>query len=82
VLKRAPQLSIVPLGAEQHLEERTYAAMTKPPLANAPLPLLLTQGSPFLNEPRWDMRLKHVGYRTKSCCLYYILRFIRFHGNS
>jgi hypothetical protein len=56
--------------------------MTKPPLANAPLPLLLTQGSPFLNEPRWDMRLKHVGYRTKSCCLYYILRFIRFHDNS
>jgi hypothetical protein len=37
VLQRASQLSIVPLGAEQHLAETSYAAMTKPPLASAPL---------------------------------------------
>lgn len=36
--------------------------------------------SPFLNEVRNVLRLKHMSRRTETSYVYYILDFIRFHG--
>jgi len=36
--------------------------------------------SPFLNEVRNVLRLKHMSRHTETSYVYYILDFIRFHG--
>ncbi len=36
--------------------------------------------SPFLNEVRNVLRLKHMSRRTETSYVYYILDFIRFHS--
>ena len=39
-----------------------------------------TKTSPFLNEVRNVLRLKHMSRRTEASYVYYILDYIRFHG--
>ena len=39
-----------------------------------------TKTSPFLNEVRNVLRLKHMSRRTETSYMYYILDYIRFHG--
>lgn len=39
-----------------------------------------TKTSPFLNQVRQVLRLKHMSRRTEASYLYYIIDFIRFHG--
>ena len=39
-----------------------------------------TKTSPFLNQVRQVLRLKHMSRRTEAPYLYYIIDFIRFHG--
>jgi integron integrase len=51
--------------------------MTKTPARQHPS---YSPKSSFLNEVRRVMRLKHMSRRTETSYLYYILRFIRFHG--
>jgi hypothetical protein len=38
-----------------------------------------TKTSPFLNQVRQVLRLKHMSRRTEASYLYYIIDFIRFH---
>ena len=39
-----------------------------------------TRTSPFLNQIRQTLRLKHMSRRTEAAYLHYIIHFIRFHG--
>ena len=38
------------------------------------------ESSPFLNDVRRAMRLRHMSRRTEASYLHYIVDFIRFHG--
>ena len=49
-------------------------------LEQDPLPAYTTRTSPFLNQVRQVLRLKHMSRRTEASYLHYVVDYIRFHG--
>jgi hypothetical protein len=49
-------------------------------LAQDRLPAYTTRTSPFLDQVRQVLRLKHMSRRTEASYLHYIIDYIRFHG--
>jgi site-specific recombinase XerD len=51
-----------------------------PDLAQHQPPAYTTRTSPFLNQVRQVLRLKHMSPRTEESYLHYITDYVRFHG--
>ncbi len=49
-------------------------------LAQKPPPAYTTRTSPFLNQVREVLRLKHMSRRTEVSYLHYVVDYVRFHG--